>query len=88
MWKTRRSQAGASLIGIVVALVVLCLMVILGMRIYTGQRQQLSDETAKAIEQSGIRTDSDKAVLQTAKEQVAAQEKLLQSQQKKLDEAQ
>lgn len=82
-----RKESGASLIGMVIALIVVCLLVILGMRIYTGQRQRLDNETAKGVEQSGIQARGGRGVLEAARKQVADQEKLIHSEAKRLEEA-
>jgi Tfp pilus assembly protein PilN len=86
MLEKRRSQAGSSLIGIVIALAILCLLIIVGTRMYLGQQKRLDDQSAEVLEESGIQSHGNKSVLQTAKERIAEDEKLIQSQKKRIDE--
>jgi hypothetical protein len=88
MLTIRHSKSGSSLIGIVIALAILCLLMIFGTRMYRGERQRLDNQSAKVLEGSGIQTNEKRGIIQTAREQVAGQEKLIQSQRKKMDEAQ
>jgi Tfp pilus assembly protein PilX len=87
MMNQGRRESGASLIGVVIALVVLCLLIIVGTRMYMGERQGLDRETAKAVEESGIQSRGGRGVLEAAREQIADHERLIQSTGKLVEEA-
>ena len=88
MLELRCKEAGSSLIGIVIALAILCLLIIVGTRMYTGERQRLDEQSAKVLEESGTRPHGKRSILQTARERIEGQEKHIQSRTKMIDEAQ